>query len=401
MLERLKSARRELRHRVASRRAGATAPRGSYPAGQAPGAGPRGEPYATDPRGPELGGTRDQPQSAGAPAPGGAPEATTAPEAGERSAEERASVSPGGGGGSPLQESDPSHAGDGAARTGVRDETGLRPGETAERPAGPARESEADVSGPTRQDAPREGEAGGRSEPVPDSRERQPVGAGERAPATEQPPPVPHRERERAPVTEQEPVPDDQPGDRPVGPQRRASEAEARRRERFGGFNVGAAFFGWLVAVGLAVLLTALVSAAGAAVGLTTITEAEAARGAGTIGIVGGVLLLVVLLLAYYAGGYVAGRMSRFDGGRQGFGVWVIAVLVTLLLALLGTVLGAEYNVLQALKLPRIPVGEPALTTNGIIVLAGVLVGTLLTAVGGGKAGERYHAKVDRAGPAP
>lgn len=400
MLERLKSARRDLRHRVASRRARATGPGDSYPTGQAPGAGPAGEPDATDPRGPELGGTRDQPESARAPAPGGAPDATAAPEAGERSGEERASNSPDAGGGSPLQESDPAQAGDGAARTGLRDEPGLRPGETAERPAGPARESEAHVSGPTRQGAPREGEPGRRSEPVPDSREREPAGAGERAPVTE-PPPVPQPERERAPVTEQEPVSDDQPGDRPVGPEGRASEAEARRQERFGGFKVGAAFFGWLVAVGLAVLLTALVSAAGAAVGLTTITEAEAARGAGTIGIVGGVLLLAVLLLAYYAGGYVAGRMSRFDGGRQGFGVWVIAVLVTLLLALLGTVLGAEYNVLQALKLPRIPVGEPALTTNGIIVLAGVLVGTLLTAVGGGKAGERYHAKVDRAGPAP
>ena len=38
-----------------------------------------------------------------------------------------------------------------------------------------------------------------------------------------------------------------------------------------------------------------------------------------TIGLVGGALLLAALMIAYFAGGYVAGRMSRFDGARQGF----------------------------------------------------------------------------------
>lgn len=41
-----------------------------------------------------------------------------------------------------------------------------------------------------------------------------------------------------------------------------------RQREEFGGFNIGAAFFGWLVALGMAALLTAILSAAGAAIGL-------------------------------------------------------------------------------------------------------------------------------------
>src|SRR6187549_1872216 len=75
-----------------------------------------------------------------------------------------------------------------------------------------------------------------------------------------------------------------------------------RQREQFGGLNWGSAFFGWLVAVGIAALL----SAAGAAVGLTK-AATDAADNPGTVGIVGGVLLLVILLVAYYAGGYVAG----------------------------------------------------------------------------------------------
>ena len=47
-----------------------------------------------------------------------------------------------------------------------------------------------------------------------------------------------------------------------------------RQREEFGGLHWGSAFFGWLVAVGIATLLTALLSAAGAAVGLTKTSRA-------------------------------------------------------------------------------------------------------------------------------
>src|SRR5262245_50335462 len=43
----------------------------------------------------------------------------------------------------------------------------------------------------------------------------------------------------------------------------------ARQRAEFGGFNWGAAFFGWLVSVGVAALLVGLLVGAGAAVGLT------------------------------------------------------------------------------------------------------------------------------------
>ena len=169
-------------------------------------------------------------------------------------------------------------------------------------------------------------------------------------------------------------------------------------RDEFGGINWGAAFFGWLVAIGLAALLTALVSAAGAAIGLTKVTDPSKASGStGVVGIVGAVILLVVLFLAYYCGGYVAGRMSRFDGGRQGLAVWLFGILITILLAVAGAVLGSQYNVLAQLKLPRIPVDEGSLAVGGLIALAAWVVATLLGAILGGRLGERYHRKVDRA----
>ena len=175
-----------------------------------------------------------------------------------------------------------------------------------------------------------------------------------------------------------------------------ADDVRRRQREEFGGLSWACAFFGWLVAVGLAVLLIALLSAAGAAVGLTNADEASGSADA--IGIAGGILLLAVLVLAYYAGGYVAGRMARFNGPRQGFAVWLLGLVVTIVLAVAGVLLGAEYNVLESLNLPRIPVDEGSLTTGGLIALAAVVVGTLLAAVAGGKAGSHYHRKVDRVG---
>jgi hypothetical protein len=172
-----------------------------------------------------------------------------------------------------------------------------------------------------------------------------------------------------------------------------AQDVRLRQRDEFGGFYIGAAFFGWLVAVGLAALLTALLAAAGTAIGLT-----EGVDAADEIGVGGGILFLCVLLLAYYAGGYVAGRLSRFDGGRQGLGVWLFGLLATVIIGVAGAIAGSEYNVLERLDLPRIPIDEGDLTTGGIIALAAILLGTLLAAVLGGKVGERYHRRIDRFG---
>ena len=179
-----------------------------------------------------------------------------------------------------------------------------------------------------------------------------------------------------------------------------AHDAVDAQHSRYGGIKWGAAFFGWLSANGLAVLLTALLSAAGVAIGLTQGVPSadEATREASTIGIVGGIVLLVILFLAYLAGGYVAGRMARFDGARQGIAVWVIGLVVVIALAVAGVVFGSQYNVLQQLNLPRIPIDEGTATTGGIIALVAVLLVTLLGAILGGKMGDRYHRKVDRAG---
>ena len=182
----------------------------------------------------------------------------------------------------------------------------------------------------------------------------------------------------------------------PAGQTQVRDDSEAR--DRFGGINWGAGFFGWLVAIGMTIILSGIVGAVLSAIGSNMdITLRDARTSAGSIGIGAGITLLVVLMLAYFTGGYVAGRMSRFDGARQGVATWLIGLLVTILVGIVGAVAGAQYDIFDRISLPRLPLNLTELGTGGAITAVAVLLGTLLAAVIGGKVGHRYHTKVDKA----
>ncbi|MDQ2850670.1 MAG: hypothetical protein M3Y49_08035 [Actinomycetota bacterium] len=177
------------------------------------------------------------------------------------------------------------------------------------------------------------------------------------------------------------------------------------QQQEHGGIKVGSAFFGWLTATGMAVLLIALVAALGAGVGVVntaTITKATATTSNDkTVGVIGAVVLLLIVLISYYCGGYVAGRMARFNGLRQGIAVWVWALVIVIVLAALAVIGGQKYNVLATLNaFPRIPVNEGTLSTTGIIALIIVAVASLIGAILGGLAGMHYHRTADRTGAA-
>jgi len=178
-----------------------------------------------------------------------------------------------------------------------------------------------------------------------------------------------------------------------------------RQKDEFGGVKIGSAFFGWLTATGTALLLTAFVAAAGTAFSVATDTDARratsqaAAQDPRTVAIMGAVVLLLVLFVAYYCGGYVAGRMARFNGLTQGVAVWLWAVVIAALVAILAAVAGSQYDVLSQLNsFPRIPLSERDMTTGGSIALVVVAVGSLAGSLLGGLAGMRFHRQVDRAG---
>ncbi|MCU1516910.1 MAG: hypothetical protein JWQ75_1631 [Pseudarthrobacter sp.] len=182
--------------------------------------------------------------------------------------------------------------------------------------------------------------------------------------------------------------------------------AVAREKEKFGGIQVGSAFFGWLAATGMAVLLTAFVAAAGTAVGLASNTDVNEAVNQvstnGTVGLMGIIVLLVILFVSYYSGGYVAGRMARFNGAKQGFMVWIWALIAAVIIAIVGLIAGQQFNVLANLNsFPRIPINEGELTITSIIAAVVVALVALVGAVLGGLAGMHFHRKVDKAGFTP
>ncbi len=177
-----------------------------------------------------------------------------------------------------------------------------------------------------------------------------------------------------------------------------------REKDQFGGIKFGSAFFGWLTATGMAVILTALLTGLGAAVGLGSNVDPQqaaedASQNAETVGLVGGIVLAVILFLAYYCGGYVAGRMARFNGAKQGLAVWLWAVVIAIVFAIIAGVAGSNLNILANLNsFPRIPINEGTLTAGSIIAAIVLVLVALVGAILGGLAGMRFHRKVDRAG---
>ncbi|GAA0975896.1 hypothetical protein ENKNEFLB_03655 [Nocardioides aquaticus] len=196
-------------------------------------------------------------------------------------------------------------------------------------------------------------------------------------------------------------------GPEPVAPVRTEDRKTvvAREKDAFGGVKIGSAFFGWLVATGMTVVLTALLAAVAGGLNLVSSPEAlsDAARANNVstdeIGWGAAVVVLVVVFLAYLAGGYVAGRMARFNGLKQGAAVFGWSVLIAVVVALLGAVAGAQFNVLSEINsFPNIPSSLEGLSLQGIVVLVGVVVVALVGAMLGGLTGMRYHRRIDKAG---
>ena len=167
-------------------------------------------------------------------------------------------------------------------------------------------------------------------------------------------------------------------------------------RDTYGGTNWGACFFGWLVALGVIVALAAITSAIATAVGANldwSLNDAE--DNADTVGVAAAIAIGVIMFVGYYAGGYVAGRMSRFDAAKQGLGVWLIGILTAAIAIGVTALFGARYDVLQDLDLPSFDITNDQLTIGAIVTGAVLLVVMLVGALLGSAVGRRYHRRID------
>src|SRR5437763_8875627 len=133
-------------------------------------------------------------------------------------------------------------------------------------------------------------------------------------------------------------------------------ERERRLRERYGGFSWGSAFIGFVVASFFTLVFFGIVGAIIGGVGYQLGAPVPKVGGplsatSQHLGIGGLVGALVALALAYFIGGYTAGRMARFDGVKNGIGVVLWAIVVGLILGIVGVVLGTRFNVASQLHL--------------------------------------------------
>jgi hypothetical protein len=179
---------------------------------------------------------------------------------------------------------------------------------------------------------------------------------------------------------------------------RRREWLERRRRERqeFGRrIQWEAAFFGLLTGLGTAVVLVAMVIGGLVAAGVTNFGD-DAASIFGHLTVAGGAVAVAIVALGYLTAGYVAARMARFDGWRQGIGIWVLSLLIALAAAITAWVGGGQLDPTKSISLPSNPIGEGPLQSSIPVAVAILVVVPLLAAIAGGLLGERFHRAIDR-----
>lgn len=173
--------------------------------------------------------------------------------------------------------------------------------------------------------------------------------------------------------------------ERPNG--NRAGVAEAHRR--FGGLDLPATLAGMVAALGTLVVLSGIAAGAG------TIGYQSGLDDTDDLSLGGFIAGLVVLFLAFLVGGWVAGRMARYDGGRNGLVAALWFVLLVAGLAALGAWAGDRYDEeFTDLDLPRW-FEDNARTTTAVITGLVAVVVALLAGFLGGTLGGRYHRKAD------
>ena len=173
-----------------------------------------------------------------------------------------------------------------------------------------------------------------------------------------------------------------------------AEEREDRLRDMYGGVDWLASFLGFifvLVAGSLFSLVAGLsMDLAGSEIGPAAIT--------------GLVLVAILVFLTYFFGGYVAGRLARFDGGRNGAMLLLWTGVTILVLALINAVLSGFLpedisenidSLIQNFLFSTIG-GLSGLGIAGVLIFVGALLVALVGGFFGGRLGSRYHAEIDR-----
>jgi hypothetical protein len=178
-------------------------------------------------------------------------------------------------------------------------------------------------------------------------------------------------------------------------------EREDRLRDMYGGVDWLASFLGFVFAMVLGAVFSAV---AGLVLVPFGVTPDVSGGQIGASVITGLVLLGGLIFLTFFFGGYVAGRLARFDGGRNGAMVlvwmFIVVLIITLAAAIFSGFLPAAMAEAIANLVDRIVSTAGNLDDAGIVGIVAAAAALLLALLGGslgGRIGSRYHTEIDRA----
>lgn len=186
---------------------------------------------------------------------------------------------------------------------------------------------------------------------------------------------------------------------RPRGYYEAVEEREERLRELYGGVDWVASFLGFVFAVVTGVVLAGVAGLVLTALGFSLPLSFEEL---GTARVTGLVVVAVVIFLTYLFGGYVAGRLARFDGGRNGVMTLLWTIVIALLLLLVASVLpdglsGVAEIFRNFVDDRALPIYETLRDSGlvGAVIAAVALLVAVLGGLAGGRSGSRYHREID------
>lgn len=177
---------------------------------------------------------------------------------------------------------------------------------------------------------------------------------------------------------------------------RRTRRAEAAAAARYGGADFGASLSGFFAGLGALTFVGALVAAGANELDYQlNLIDLEGTMSEASI--IGAAVAIVVVFLTFLFGGWVAGRMSRFAGGKNGMGAGLWLLIFASIFALLGAFIGPEFNAFGTAGLPDwfSAIRSDVRTTPALIVAALFALAALLGGYAGGRLGDRYNEKVD------
>ena len=178
-------------------------------------------------------------------------------------------------------------------------------------------------------------------------------------------------------------------------------EREDRLRDMYGGVDWLASFLGFVFALVIASVFSTVAGLVLIPLGFPP----EISGGQLGASVLTGLAVLGVLIfLTYFFGGYVAGRLARFDGGRNGAMVLAWTFIVALILALVTVVFSGFLPTGAAEGIRNLAQGTASAAGSlagagvaGIVVAVAALLLALLGGLFGGRLGSRYHTEIDRA----